>query len=121
MNIGDVARGALDVTWDLDRLPGLLPPPLLPSTDGIGTMAQSAATRVRWQGEHAPGRRWIPRSNVGIVAFHGPPGSPVLRHSLYTFDLSDPQSPGRPYVVVDAPLVAEPSEAPPFVSAGAPP
>lgn len=76
-------------------------------------MAQSVATRVRWQGEHAPGRRSIPRSNVGIATFHGLPDAPMLRHSLYTFDLSDPESPGRPYVVVDAPLVAGPNEMPP--------
>jgi len=100
---------------DLDRLAGLLPPPLLPAADGIGVMAQSVAARVRWQAIHAPGRRWIPRSNMGVVTFHGPVDAPVARHSLYTFDLSDPLSPGRPYVVVDAPLAARPDEQAPAV------
>lgn len=100
---------------DLDRLAGLLPPPLRPAADGIGVMAQSVAARVRWQATHAPGRRWIPRSNMGVVTFHGPVDAPVVRHSLYTFDLSDPLSPGRPYVVVDAPLAARPGEIAPAV------
>ena len=111
-------RGILeDPRDDIDRLPGLMPPSLLPIGEGIGPMTQSVATRVRWQGEHAPGRRWIPRSNVGVVTFHGSVSSPVLRHSLYTFDLSDPQSPGRAYVVVEAPLTAALDESRPTVPA----
>lgn len=105
-----------DVRDDLDRCAGLMPPPLLPSADGIGLMAQSVATRVRWQSEHVPGRRWIPRSNVGVVTFHGANAAPIVRHSLYTFDLSDPLSPGRPYVVVNAPLTATASEEAPTIA-----
>ncbi|MEZ4400721.1 MAG: hypothetical protein R3B06_11920 [Kofleriaceae bacterium] len=100
---------------DLDRLAGLLPPSLRPVEDGIGVMAQSVADRVRWQAQQAPGRRWIPRSNVGVVTFHGTSDAPVARHSLYTFDLADPASPGRPYVVVDAPLTAGADEVAPAV------
>ena len=61
-----------DVRDDLDRCAGLMPPPLLPSADGIGLMAQSVATRVRWQSEHVPGRRWIPRSKVSRTASSDP-------------------------------------------------
>ena len=104
-----------DVRDDVDRLAGSLPPLLRATSDGIGAMAQSVADRVRWQGGHAPGRRWIPRSNVGVVTFHGTIVAPVVRHSLYTFELSDPLSPGRPYVVVDAPLTALPTEEAPMV------
>ncbi len=104
-----------DLRDELDRLAALLPPPLRPVADGLGIMAQSVASRVRWQAQHAPGRRWIPRSNVGVVTFHGTSAAPVVRHSLYTFDLTDPLSPGRPYVVIDAPLTVRSGELPPAV------
>jgi hypothetical protein len=101
---------------------GLAPPALRPVTEGLGVMAQSVASRVQWQGAHAPGRRWIPRANVGIVSFQGAAESLAVRHSLYTFDLSDPASPGRPYVVVDAALTAGADETMPVVpSEGDPP
>lgn len=91
------------------------PPPLLSMSEGIGVMALSVVDRVRWQAKHAPGRRWIPRANVGVVAFQGTTEAPSVCHSLYTFELSDQQSPGRPYVVVVAPLTASPMESIPAV------
>ncbi len=72
----------------------------------------------RWQAEHAPGRRWIPRSNVGVVTFHSVNNTPTVRHRLYTFDLSDPLAPGRPYVIVDASLVATNDTEMPFIPVG---
>lgn len=91
---------------DDERLAGLLPPLLLPTSAGWPQMAQSVATRMAWQAEHVPDRRWVWWTNVTTIDFAVVDGVPAVRHSIHTYELADPRSPAKPYVIATAPLVA---------------
>ena len=93
-----------DIRSDPERLAGLLPPALVPASDGLAAMAQAVANRVVWQAEHAPDRRWVWWTNVTTVHFEVRGDGPVVVHTTHTFELSDPRSPSKPYVVAVAPL-----------------
>jgi len=104
-----------DTREDEERLAGLLPPVLQPASAGLAVMAQSVANRVAWQAEHAPDRRWVWWTNVTTVHFEVRGDGPVAVHSTHTFDLADPRSPARPYVVAVVPLFVPPGEVMPAV------
>jgi hypothetical protein len=116
-----VRRLIEDVRDDAERLAGLLPPALPRAEDGLVEMAQSVANRLAWQVEHVPDRRWIWWTNVSTVDFDVTNAGPIIRHSTYTFELADPHSPAKPYVIAVAPLTVPATDelptVPPIVEA----
>lgn len=104
-----------DTRPDDERLAALLPPPLLPPTDGIPAMVQSASDRHRWEAEHAPSRTWLWFANFCVVDFVDDDNTPSVRHSLHCYDLGGVVETARPYTVATVPLDVPANESPPVV------